>query len=440
MRTVARLVLLVALVAFGLPAVASSSASAQAASAPAVSGRVLTRGGQLTSFAGHAQLLRSTLWCQGTFSPDGAMIASVVESVSYGCARGRIRIQRAHGATASVSVPAGNIRGITWSPDGKQLAVVVTHDNTAALYAVRVDGSGTQLLYSGYWTDAGSPEAEPAWSPDGSRIAYVGWSPVGHGQIYTVPAAGGTPAPFNTPYVDAGCDYESVPCRKLTFRAPRWSPDGTRLLVNASDTTWDTPTHPESWSSSAAILTEGATEPTAVRSIATSDEQPWAQYSADYLPVFWSADGSSVLVPNLVLRSPWSVDRSYTRTEIVSGRVTGVVRGEVYDWQPCPTGTCVSWPRAAKPRVAFTAFWKRTAFKHLRIAAKVAPRQQGFLRVEIQVAARGRWIPYLSKDIDISSGRVTRTAMASRDDPPGGACRAVATYRQVFRKVVRVGC
>lgn len=444
-RTLVRLVLLLSLLAFGLPAVAEA---ATAARATPVSGRLVTEGGQLTSLAGSSQVLPFTLWCErSVFSPSGAMIASVRPSPTRWCQTGVIQIHRAHGRTTTLPALPGRIEGLTWSPDGRHLAALIASEDLNGsglrneIYVFGVDGSGRRLLYSGDG-GAGSPTRDLAWSPDGSRIAFVGSSRTTRtnaDQIYTIPAAGGTPSPYNVSLHDPACADQSATCRVLSFSNPRWSPDGATMLVNVTDAQRNPLFGSESATASVATITEGESEPHVVRAISARTSDAWY---GDVHPSLWSADGSAVVSPEVSHVGAWGAGTRITavRTDLASGKSVPVGSGVAYDWQPCPTGTCVAWPRAPRPRVAFTAFWKDTAFKHLRLAAKVSPRQHGFLRVELQVGARGRWIPYLSKNIDISSGRVTRTAMASRDDPPGEGCRAVATYRQVFRKVVRAAC
>ena len=115
----------------------------------------------------------------------------------------------------------------SFSPDGKFVAY--TTDERGNLdVVVQPLGGGEPIRIASTEAD----EAEAAWSPDGSRIAYVSAQEHGgrlasalnvstlefylnsnHGDIFVVPALGGTPAKL----VEDGC-------------YPSWSPDGKRLV------------------------------------------------------------------------------------------------------------------------------------------------------------------------------------------------------------------
>ncbi len=106
-----------------------------------------------------------------------------------------------------------------WSPDGRRIVYSTegvfdpySRSIFAELWTVDVATGQASRLFAG---DA----VQPAWSPDGSRIAY--WANTG-GQrdIWTIPAAGGTPEAVTK---DAATDW-----------SPAWSPDG-RWLYFASD-------------------------------------------------------------------------------------------------------------------------------------------------------------------------------------------------------------
>jgi Tol biopolymer transport system component len=147
-----------------------------------------------------------------TFSPDGSLIA--------------FHKSDAIGGIFLAGATGESVRRLTdfgfdpaWSPDGKQIAFATeeiidpsARQADSASYVVGVGGGAPRKIVDG---DA----VQPSWSPSGERIVY--WSNIG-GQrdIYTVPAAGGTPVAVTT---DPAIDW-----------SPVWSPDG-RFVYFSSD-------------------------------------------------------------------------------------------------------------------------------------------------------------------------------------------------------------
>jgi Tol biopolymer transport system component len=140
-----------------------------------------------------------------------------------------------------------------WSPDGTRIAFELGQDRSE-IWAMDPDGSETIVL-------APCPAAtcnmlgSPAWSPDGTELAYVREDPPGvarpgFGAYVEVRdlATGKTrvvakPGPVGDEYVESG--------------APRWSPDGKRLVVTVTHWT-NPPTEPMVASSIAVVATDGS--------------------------------------------------------------------------------------------------------------------------------------------------------------------------------------
>jgi Tol biopolymer transport system component len=155
-----------------------------------------------------------------------------------------------------------------WSPDGSTIAI---SRQLAQLWLLRADGSSARRLTDPTETVAGAMDRSPSWSPDGSRLVYVHSIPPPLDQPGSYPTAiwtirrdacspkkllsaapgAGSPDTTNVTNPELSPDgrwlaYNDVSERlwlaksdgsqrrrlgppELQGRAPRWSPDGTRL-------------------------------------------------------------------------------------------------------------------------------------------------------------------------------------------------------------------
>ena len=101
----------------------------------------------------------------------------------------------------------------TWSPDGDDLAYATVDGDVPALYAVRPDGTGRRLIWSGGADEGFAPISQVLWSPDGSEILFFTNEP------YLVRPDGG------------GLRRLGIPRHVPDARAA-WSPDGSRIAIH----------------------------------------------------------------------------------------------------------------------------------------------------------------------------------------------------------------
>ena len=147
--------------------------------------------------------------------------------------------------------------GVSWSPDGREIAFGSTQDGTWQIYVMKADGSEMRRLETGggnapawsrdgqfivFNSDRQGPgdvfvlelgtgvvrqltheksrfDGLPSWSPDGSRIAFMSFRD-GRSDIYMMDNDGGAVVNLtNTP--------------GLGEAVPAWSPDGSRIAFHS---------------------------------------------------------------------------------------------------------------------------------------------------------------------------------------------------------------
>jgi TolB protein len=219
----ARLSCLLLLIAVSgcLPAPVGLIATAQLGGASELpSGKILfVREGNiwLWSEGRSRQLTDGGTWRQPQWSPDGTQIAYVYRSTNFS----ELFVMRADGTdhrrlTRSQSTSLGDNDWVfrpTWSPDGSQIAF--TSDAGSyhpVVWVMNADGSAKRQLLS--ITSLQEAADSMSWSPDGKRLAVTVF---GHdvSQIALLDAARGVSQPF-TDHSRGALD-------------PTWSPDGTQL-------------------------------------------------------------------------------------------------------------------------------------------------------------------------------------------------------------------
>ena len=178
---------------------------------------LLRRGGVRQLEATSQLALAPPVW-----SPDGNHLAFIVnegERAINTRYRGRrayryTRVLNTVRADGSRLARIGETTALpTWSPDGDELAYATVDGDVPALYAVRPDGTGRRLVWSGRADEGFAPISQVLWSPDGSEILFFMNEP------YLVRPDGG------------GLRRLGIP-RNVPDARAAWSSDGSRIAIH----------------------------------------------------------------------------------------------------------------------------------------------------------------------------------------------------------------
>lgn len=107
----------------------------------------------------------------------------------------------------------GTNSGARFSPDGRQVAMVLSGEGNAEIYVGNAQGRQIRRL-----TRTDAVEASPCFSPDGSRLVFTSDS-AGGPQLYIMSVAGGSPrrVPTNISGYCSEADWNRVDANKIAF-------------------------------------------------------------------------------------------------------------------------------------------------------------------------------------------------------------------------------
>ncbi len=164
-------------------------------------------------------------------------------------------IEIATGARQRIAFYPGLNTGGAVSPDGREIAMILSKDGNPELYVRDLRGGALTRLTK----TLRSAEASPSWSPDGRQIVYVS-DQAGTPQLYVVGRAGGAPrrlttrgsqnvAPdwgrnnviayaslfggrWNVSIMDpSGGEARAITPGDADYEDPSWAPDGRHLVA-----------------------------------------------------------------------------------------------------------------------------------------------------------------------------------------------------------------
>jgi Tol biopolymer transport system component len=166
-----------------------------------------------------------------SWSPDGSQFAFVTRDSTT--PNGSIWTAQADGSGAAMLTDGGGecpdgIFHPNWSPDGSKLAAICYPDPGGSQGSVATFDFATRSvkrLYTVTWPE--HLDGAPSWSPDGKSLAFaiVHWDPTNEfitgSLVATVPATGGKENRLTT--------FDT------NMSDPDWSPDGSELVMNSND-------------------------------------------------------------------------------------------------------------------------------------------------------------------------------------------------------------
>jgi dipeptidyl aminopeptidase/acylaminoacyl peptidase len=169
-------------------------------------------------------------------SPDGGRVAYVLTraEMSRSVYVPELRVIGAGGEDDLLLATAATAP--RWSPDGKWIAFLSDREGRNAIYRIAAGGGEAEKLSA-----ETSAIRDLQWSPDGTRIAYVAREPVSAEEERRAKehedarVAGENERPLRLSVMDVATKHVRVLTRgKLFVSSFDWSPDGSRLVIEAT--------------------------------------------------------------------------------------------------------------------------------------------------------------------------------------------------------------
>lgn len=167
------------------------------------------------------------------FSPDGKYLAYALDldgSESYQIVVYDFENNSSTNLTPQIAY--AHQPNITWSPDGKMLAVLSDKHGQFALHLLPVDGTPGRMIKNVF-----HPCWDAKWSPDGQWIAIEAKSTASNRSIYVMPV--------NRPHKTGKGKPTKIPTTQLKINGqllnaehPAWSPDSKFLAFSGENGEW----------------------------------------------------------------------------------------------------------------------------------------------------------------------------------------------------------
>jgi Tol biopolymer transport system component/DNA-binding winged helix-turn-helix (wHTH) protein len=160
-----------------------------------------------------------------SWSPDGSLIAFASNRDTgppYNPYNLDIYLMNADGSNVRRIVDDAEYDvGPQWSPDGRKILFITGRNRNFDVYEMNADGTRQRNLTA----DHDKSDGAPVWSIDGHNIAFVRRIE-GKDQVFVMGSAGG--------------NLKQVTHIAANSSAPRWSPDGSKLIFNTDrDGNWE---------------------------------------------------------------------------------------------------------------------------------------------------------------------------------------------------------